>query len=85
MICATDPVLATVGLTAQDIERITSMPWHVNAQQVVDGKQCLVLEIDGHRVRLLTRGDESSRRPASQRAASGWPTPIQRLERTHGR
>lgn len=58
MICATDPVLATVGLTAQDIERITSMPWHVNAQQVVDGKQCLVLEIDGHRVRLLTRGDE---------------------------
>lgn len=56
MISAADPVLKRVELTSRDLARIPGVPWAVSAAQVVNDRQCLILEIDGQRVRLMRGG-----------------------------
>lgn len=52
MISALDPVLRRVELTDTDVSRIAGVPWTVGETQVVDLRRCLILEVDGHRVRV---------------------------------
>lgn len=59
MISAADPVLQRVKLSDRDISRIPDIPWNTRLTQVVNGKECLVLEIDGQRIRLLLNDNKS--------------------------
>ena len=48
-----DPVFKSERITEEEVTHRASIPWSVSSPQTVNGSQCLVLELDGMRVRLV--------------------------------